>query len=141
MLRSLSEDILENILLCGKANPGKKSHHIDAYMAFIDLAKAFDTINRDLLWIQLAKQGLLGIWMEHPKWFHTGTNARVVMGALKSDPFSVEVGVQQGCAHAPVAYNMFRATVTRLFNRNLSVSDGVKLQFWLHGNLFNLRRL
>lgn len=98
---------------------------------FIALAKAFDTIDRQVLWVILEKFGVPPRFLE----------ARVIVGTSQSSSFPVQVGVKQGCVLAPVIFNLFLAAVTLLSRNSLSPDDGVCLQFRLDGNLFNLRRL
>lgn len=73
----------------------------DLYMALINLIKAFDTIKREMLWQQLTKLELPPKFLSVLKQFHEGMHARVVLGGHQSEPFSVEVGVKQGCVLAP----------------------------------------
>jgi len=85
------------------------------FIAFIELTKAFDTVNRDLLLQVLCKFGcpprFLGILRE----FHTDMRARVVQGGELSKSFGVNTGVKQGCVLAPVIFNLFLVAVTLVF--------------------------
>ena len=63
------------------------------------------------------------------------------MGAHESDPFSVNVGVKQGCVLAPVIFNLFLVAVTLAFRSGIMTEDGVGLSYRLDGSLFNIRRL
>ena len=47
--------------------------------------------------------------------FHDGMSARVTVGGHKSEPFDVLAGVKQGCALAPVMFNLFLVAVTLVF--------------------------
>ncbi len=76
----------------------------DLYVAFIDLSKAFDTINRDLLWKNLSKLGVPPKFLCILKQLHDGMQARVLTGQLQSESFEVNVGVKQGCVLAPVLF-------------------------------------
>lgn len=68
-------------------------------MAFIDLAKAFDTINQDLLCTQLTRLGVLHRFLTILKQLQVGMKAHVVMDGLKLDPFSVEAGLRPCSNH------------------------------------------
>lgn len=113
----------------------------ELYIAFIDLAKAFDTVNRELLWNVLSKFGVPDKFLTILKSLHDNMSACVSIGGDRSEPFKVEVGVKQGCVFAPVIFNIYLTTVTLLSHQQMSPDDGVKIQFRLDGNLFNLRRL
>ena len=72
----------------------------DMYLAFIDLTKAFDTVNRNLLWKVLNKFGCPPVFLTILQEFYNGMKAKVVIGCRESDPFDVLVGVKQGCVTA-----------------------------------------
>ena len=118
-----------------------REQHQNLYLAFIDLTKAFDTVNRPLLWGILSKFGCPPQFLAVLREFHDGMTARVVVGGHESDPFSVNVGVKQGCVLAPVIFNLFLVAVTLAFHSGIMTEDGVGLSYRLDGSLFNIRRL
>ena len=75
-------------------------------MAFIDLTKAFNTVNRELIWEVLVKFGSPPPQFLAPGFvlraFHDGMMAKVVLSGCESEPFSVNVGVKQGCVLQPL---------------------------------------
>ena len=103
--------------------------HQDLYMAFVDLTKAFDTVNQDLLWNILRKFGC------------PPTFPQVVMAGSQSSSFPVEVEVKQGCVLAPIIYNLLLVTITHVSHRDLQSSDCIGIEHRLDRGLFNLRRL
>jgi len=80
-------------------------------MAFIDLSKAFDTIDRAILWKTLSKFGCPPICLAILRDFHDDLSARVIYGGASSEFFPVHVGVKQGCVLAPVIFNIFMTAV------------------------------
>ncbi len=118
-----------------------REQHKDLYVAFIDLSKAFDTINRELLWKNLFKLGVPPKFLSILQQLHDGMQARVLMGELQSESFEVNVGVKQGCVLAPVLFNIFLSAITCLFHRVMGHEDGVHVEYRLDGSLFNIRRL
>jgi len=66
------------------------------FFAFIDLRKAFDTVNRDLLWKVLSKFGCPPDFLQILCEFHDGMSARVAVGGHESDPFDVLAGFYLG---------------------------------------------
>lgn len=113
----------------------------DLYITFIDLTKAFDTVDREILWTILQKFGVPPKFLSILKQFHSGMQASVLVGGLQSSPFPVKVGVKQGCVLAPVIFNLFLSAATLLFHKSIQEEGGVKIQFRLDGSLFNIRRL
>ena len=66
----------------------------DLYMAFIDLQKAFDPVNRELLWIVLEKFGTPPKFLTILKKLHDGMTATVLASGERSEPLGTEVGVK-----------------------------------------------
>ena len=118
-----------------------REHRKDLYIAFIDLSKAFDTINRELLWKHLSKLGVPPKFLGILQQLHDGMQARVITGELQSELFGVNVGVKQGCVLAPVLFNLILSAVTCLLHRALGHEDGVHVEYRLDGSLLNIRRL
>ena len=118
-----------------------REQHQDLYMAFVDLRKTFDTVNRSLLWNIRRKFGCPPTFIAILQQFHTGMCAQVVMASFQSSSFPVEVGVKQGCVLAPIIFNLLLVAITLISHRDLQSSDCVRIEYRLDGGLFNLRRL
>ena len=99
-----------------------REQHQDLYLAFVDLTKAFDTVNRDLLWNILRKFGYPPTFILQQ--FHTGMCAQVVMAGSQSSNIPVEVGVKQGCVLAPII-KILLVAITLVSHRDLQSSDCV----------------
>lgn len=112
----------------------------DLFMAFIDLTKAFDTVNRETLWEIMRISGCPPKYVNIVRQFHDGMNARVTMGTQESAPFGVGSGVRQGCVMAPVLFNMYLVCVTTLLRRTVQDRSGITIDFRLDGSLFNIRK-
>ena len=155
LLKHLTEDILPesqcgfrkdrstaDMIFCLRQLQEKAvEHNQSLYIAFIDLAKAFDTVCRELLWKVLAKVGVPPKFLCVLKSLHEGMKSFVSMGDSQSDPFQVEAGVKQGCVLAPILFNIFLMAVSYIFHLMLQNEEGIQLQYRLDGSLFNLRRL
>ena len=109
------------------------------YMVFIDLTKAFDTINRPALWEVLKCFGCPPRFLAVLKALHEGAQVRVVGDGTKSEPFNVCTGVRQGCVIAPVVFNLFLTAVMAAARSDIAPTDGVAISYRLDGSLFNLR--
>ena len=115
--------------------------HQDLYLAFVDLTKAFDTVNRDLLWNILGRFGCPPTFIAMLQQFHTGMCAQVVMAGSQSSSFPVEVGVKQGCVLAPIIFSLLLVAITLVSHCDLQSSVFIGIEYRLDGGLFNLRHL
>ena len=113
--------------------------HQDLHLLFIDLTKAFDTVNRAALWAILSKLGCPPRFVQIIRSFHDGMFCRVIENGDASDPFPVSNGVKQGCVLAPTLFSLVFA---QMLSAALSQTEaGVKIHYRTAGDVFNLRRL
>ena len=113
--------------------------NLDLYLVFIDLTKAFDTVNREALWDVLARYGCAPKCIQIIRLFHVDMTGQVLSNGEQSGPFSISNGVKQGCILAPVLFNLFFTCVLRQAVGNMD--EGVYVRFRYDGSIFHLRRL
>ena len=108
-------------------------------ICFMDLAKAYDSAGRVLLWEVLACFGVPPRMIEVTRMFHDGMRARVQLDDGDfSALFNVCQGLRQGCVLSPLLFNIFFAEVIivvlqRFAEDPLIVSDLVYLDDALKG--------
>nr|VZI39374.1 unnamed protein product [Spirometra erinaceieuropaei] len=76
------------------------------YSTFVDLTKAFDTVNREGLWKIMQKFGCPERFTQMVRQLHDGMMARVTDNGAVSEAFAVTNGVKQGCALAPTLFSL-----------------------------------
>ena len=118
-----------------------REQRMDLCMVFIDLSKAFDTVNRGMLWEIMRRAGCPNKFTNIVRAFHDQMSATVSIGGDETAPFDVGVGVKQGCVMAPVIFNVYLAAASHLFRESFPVERGVGLTYRLDGSVFNLTRL
>ena len=84
-----------------------REQHMPLYIAFIDLTKAFDLVNRDGLFKVLPKIGCPPKLQSMIESFHTDTNGTVQFNGSSSEPFEIRSCVKQGCVLAPTLFGIF----------------------------------
>ena len=85
---------------------------VSLFMCFIDLQKAYDTVDRTLLWQVLTRIGAPPQMIAAIRQFHDGIRACVQPDdGVCSDWFEVEQGLRQGCVLSPLLFNIFFAVV------------------------------
>ena len=84
-------------VVCRLQDLGRQSKN-PLYMCFVDLQKAYDSVDRELLSKVLARAGVPSMMIDVICQFHDGMRARVRMddGEL-SEWFEVTQGLRQGC--------------------------------------------
>ena len=104
------------------------------YMCFIDLTKAYDSVDRTLLLDVLARFGVPPRMLAVIRQFHDGMQACVRMDDGEcSDKFDVGQGLRRGCVLAPLLFSMFFTAVLRVaekrFLADAAITDNmVQLQ-------------
>ena len=87
-------------------------HRQDLYQVFVDLTKAFDSVNRETLWKILGKLGCPDHFVKLIRSFHDEMEVSVNVGGTLTDPFKVETGVKQGDLLAPTLFSVFFSMMT-----------------------------
>ena len=79
----------------------------------MDLQKAYDSVDQELLWVVLARFGVPEKMLTVMRQFHEGMRARVRTDDDEhSEWFDVTQGLRQECALSPLLFNIFFAAVT-----------------------------
>jgi hypothetical protein len=105
-------------------------------MVFVDLTKAFDSVNREGLWTVLERFGCPDHFVQVIMNLHCDMKATISSWDKLSDPFPVNNGVKQGCVLAPTLFSIYLAAV--LEEAFPTTNEGVYIQTWPGANLFKL---
>ena len=103
-----------------------RRRRIPLYMCFVDLQKAYGSVDRELLWKVLARAGVPEEMIAVIRQFHDGMQAQVRMddGEL-SDWFEVTQGLRQGCVLSPLLFNIFFEATTEVVLVRFSEDDTI----------------
>ena len=95
-------------------------------MCFVDLQKAYDTVDRTLLWQVLTRIGVPPQMIAVIRQFHDGMRACVRRDdGVCSDWFEVEQGLRQGCVLSPLLFNIFFAAVLNVVLQRFSEEPAI----------------
>ena len=83
------------------------------YLLFIDYQVAFDSLNRDCIWIALQNRGLPEKIISVIRKLYDGFQCRVLHDGQLSEPFPTTSGVRQGCMLSPLIFLVVLDEVTR----------------------------
>ncbi|BHF57900.1 hypothetical protein SprV_0100084600 [Sparganum proliferum] len=110
------------------------------YSTFVDLTKAFDTVNREGLWKIMQKFGCPERFIQMVRQLHDGMMARVTDNGAVSEAFAVTNGVKQGCVLAPTLFSlMFSAMLMDAYRGD--ERPGIRIAYRTDGQLLNQRRM
>ena len=87
---------------------------------YIAFTKAFDTVNRDLLYGILGRLGCPAKFVRIIKELYTNVHARLVVDCELTSPFEYNSGVKQGCKLAPTLYGIYELFYSGLHIRTSS---------------------
>ena len=92
-----------------------KEYNKPIHLCFVDLQKAYDTVNRGVLWEILSRSfNIPEKLIRIIKALHSGTSGLVRSDGKMSEKFPIRVGVKQGDVLAPMLFNMFLDAVIKV---------------------------
>ena len=95
-------------------------------MCFIDLQKAYDTVDHTLPWQVLTRIGVPPQMIAVIRQIHDGMRACVRPDdGVCSDWFEVEQGLRQGCVLSPLLFNIFFAAVLNVILQRFSEDPAI----------------
>ena len=98
--------VLNTILL--KAKSMKEKVHL----GFVDISKAYDSVNRDILWRKLEKIGINGAFLETLKALYSGDSVRCLFNNTKTGPVYLRRGLRQGCSLSPLLFALYVSDIS-----------------------------
>ena len=101
----------------------------DLYILFIDLTKAFDTINREGLWLMLERAGCPELFVSLIRSFHDDMSVTVREGSDSSPAFNVTSGTKQGCVLAPTLFSIFFSFMLHVAFKDATDGMDIKSRF------------
>jgi hypothetical protein len=94
------------------------------HMAFLDLKKAYDSVDRPTLWRKLANMGINGRFLRSLQAMYEGDNVVTDVNGVTTRPVYLGRGLRQGCSLSPLLFALYIAEL----GQELTLCDqGVKL--------------
>nr|VZI19306.1 unnamed protein product [Spirometra erinaceieuropaei] len=104
---------------------------------FVDLTKAFDTVNREGLWKIMQKFGCPEQFIQMVRQLHDGMMARVTDNGAVSGAFALTNGVKPGCVLAPTHFSLMFSAM--LMDAYRDERPGSRITYRTDGHLLNQR--
>ena len=109
----------------------RRGRRKQTHCCFLDIKKAYDTVNRDGLWKRLLDVGIRGKLWRVLKNLYDIVESSVLVGKHRTEWFVVEAGVRQGCLLSPILFAIFIEGLARALKQ-------VKVNSILEGIKFNI---
>ena len=106
------------------------------FCSFIDFSKAFDHINRSMLWEKLSTLGLQGNILNCLIALYENVKCCVRINGSLTDWFPVDIGVKQGCILSPILFAMYINDLTlaiKALDKGVSI-DQEKISILLYAD-------
>ena len=84
-----------------------KAQGRSVHMAFVDISKAYDTVNREILWAKLKRIGISGKFLDMLKSMYSGDSVDTVVNGVRTRPVFLQRGLRQGCSLSPLLFNIY----------------------------------
>ncbi|KAK2716750.1 hypothetical protein QYM36_007039 [Artemia franciscana] len=82
-----------------------KRYYLLIINMFLDFVDAFDSVARENIWRIMVEDGMPVEFVELLKTYDEHCRSIVRVLGKETEPFSVEIGVKQGCILSPVLFN------------------------------------
>ena len=73
----------------------------------MDLTKAYDSVNRDILWGKMKKLGFGGKFLESIKSMYKGDFVTCKTNGVTTNPVYLGRGLRQGCSLSPMLFALY----------------------------------
>ena len=90
------------------------------FAAFIDLAKAFDSVHHGLLWLKLSAMGISTKMLKIIQHMYSEAKSVVSYDGHMSDEFEYQKGVRQGCPLSPLLFSLFISDLEHVLKQHSS---------------------
>jgi hypothetical protein len=85
----------------------RRKQRKQTFCAFLDIKKAYDSLDRSTIWKRLIEVGLRGKMWRVLRNLYDVVESSVLVGHRRTEWFPVEGGVRQGCILSPILFALF----------------------------------
>ena len=79
------------------------------HLAFVDLQKAYDSVDRSILWKKLSAMGIKGKFLASLQKLYEGDFVTSEVNGISTRPVYLKRGVRQGCSLSPMLFALYLA--------------------------------
>ena len=97
-----------NTILWKSSSKQKKVH-----VSFLDLQKAYDSVDRQVLWSKLRKLGIGGKFLDSLTSLYSGDFVTSTVNGVTTNPVFLGRGLRQGCSLSPLLFALYVVDMSR----------------------------
>jgi len=97
----------DNLFVLGAVIESAKRRRSPLVLAFVDVQKAYDTVNRDVLWVKLQNLGISEGCLGLIQSLYRDTRRTVEWKTYSTESFPTNTGLRQGCPLSPLLFAMY----------------------------------
>ena len=115
----------------------RKHQRLPTFVAFVDLEKAFDRVDRKLLFYKIRKLGFGGKLYEAIKNIYQQCKARINVSGCLTDEFTTDFGVRQGDCLSPTLFGLFindLASDIKTSGRGIYINDDLRIKILMYAD-------
>ena len=102
------------------------------YTAFIDFKKAYDTVDREILFNHLKQLGINGLFLKNITAMYENTKYSIKLKNGYSHALNSNLGLKQGCPLSPLLFNLYIDDINKIFEEQcypITLQDDVLNHF------------
>ena len=102
-----SRSCIDHILVLCSILRNRKALGLSTFLSFIDVQKAFDSIDRNLLFFKLSQIGISGKFYNAIKAMYSNPRSKILLNEYETDFFDCPIGVKQGDNISATLFSIF----------------------------------
>ena len=128
---------LDHLFVLTTVIRNRKLQGLSTYCAFIDFAKAFDSVWHPALWHKLLACGIHGNILRTIQALHANLLGSVRVNGALTDWFSIKAGVRQGDTLAPTLFAIYVSDLAleiNALNKGVTIGDGDQISILMYAD-------
>ncbi len=105
----------DNLLVLETLIRKVKREKTPTYLALLDITKAYDRVDRQILWHVMEQMGFPELMMNNLKAAYRNPRSIVHFQDIKSEALPMRMGLKQGCVLSPILFALYIAELGRRF--------------------------
>ena len=103
----ISRPYIDNVFIIKQTIEKRREFNLETHMAFLDLGKAFDRVNRKQLWQILNRRGIPFHLIEVIRSLYKNTSVKIDTGRKILNKIYTSQGLRKGCNLSPALFNIY----------------------------------